>query len=133
MARSSLPVAKPRILVMDDSEIALYATSVALEDQGFDVRVAQSLGAFNVILKTWSPNIVLTDVNMPGMNGAELCRWIKVRIDTQSVPVVLFSDLPEPELAELAEESGADAFVTKAAGLQSVSKKLSALFEEIVW
>jgi CheY-like chemotaxis protein len=133
MATSSLPAAKPRVLVMDDSEIALYATSVALESQGFDVRVAQSLGAFNVILKTWLPNIVLTDVNMPGMDGAELCRWIKVRIDTQSVPVVLFSDLPEPSLAKLARESGADGFVTKAAGLQSVSQKLSALFEEIVW
>src|SRR5579859_1581469 len=112
MAHSSLPARKPKILLMDDSELTLEVTRAALEAEGFEVRAAQSLGTFNVILKTWSPTIVLTDVNMPGVSGPELCRWIKVRIETESVPVVLFSDMPEPRLAELAEEAGADAFLS---------------------
>jgi CheY-like chemotaxis protein len=133
MVSQAAPPRRPKILIMDDSEIVLAVTRTALENHGFDVRVANSLGEFNVILKTWLPTIVLTDVNMPGVTGPELCRWIKIRIETESVPVVLFSDLPENRLARLAEESGADAFCSKGAGVEQLSRKLSELCEEMVW
>jgi twitching motility two-component system response regulator PilH len=124
---------KPRVLLIDDSEIAVEVTRAVLERDGFDVRAATSLGEFNVILKTWSPTIVLTDVNMPGVTGPDLCRWIKVRMDTQSVPVVLFSELPDESLAELAKSAGADGFLSKSNGVDSLSHALTALCEEIVW
>jgi CheY-like chemotaxis protein len=124
---------KPKVLLIDDSEMVVMVTREVLQRDGFEVRTASSLGEFNVILKTWSPTVVLTDVNMPGVTGAELCRWIKVRVDTQSVPVVLFSDLPDPVLAELARTSGADGFVSKANGLDRLGEQLTAICEEIVW
>jgi DNA-binding response OmpR family regulator len=118
---------------MDDSDIALAVIGAALERAGFEVRAVRSLGEFNVTVKTWSPTIVVTDVNMPGISGPDLCRWMKVRIDTSSIAVILLSDLPELSLARLAEESGADAFLSKAAGVEQMALKLSALCEEMVW
>jgi chemotaxis family two-component system response regulator PixH len=124
---------RPRVLLIDDSEIASEVACAVLEDAGFEVRAASSLGEFSNVLKTWSPNIVLADVNMPGVSGPDLCKWIKVRVDTQTVPVVLYSDMPEAPLADIARESGADAYVSKESGLARVSQKLSELCEEIVW
>jgi PleD family two-component response regulator len=124
---------KLKVLLIDDSEIASEFARVVLERDGFEVRAARTLGEFNVVLKTWLPNVILADVNMPDITGADLCKWVKQRVDTQSVPVVLYSETSEEELAGLAKDSGADGFVSKAEGLGRVSRKLSELCEQIVW
>jgi CheY-like chemotaxis protein len=124
---------RPKVLLMDDSDLALEVTRAALERDGFEVKTARSLAQFNMILQTWSPTIVLTDVNMPGVSGGDLCRWVKRRVDTQSVPVVFFSELPDAQLAELAKRSEADGFLSKSNGVGRLSQKLTALCEEIVW
>jgi DNA-binding response OmpR family regulator len=124
---------RPKVLLIDDSEIASEVVKAALEGVGFEVRPARTLGEFNVVLTKWSPNIVLADVNMPGATGPDLCRWIKVRMDTQAVPVVLYSDMPETKLAVVAAESGADAFVSKERGIAHLMERLSELVSEIVW
>lgn len=124
---------KPKVLLIDDSEIVAEMVQASLESTGFEVRAVRTLGEFNVVLTVWSPNIVLTDVNMPGVTGPELCRWIKQRIDTEGVPVVLYSDAPEAALRELAESSGADAWVSKDRGIEGISQKLNELCEELIW
>jgi chemotaxis family two-component system response regulator PixH len=124
---------RPRVLLIDDSEIASEVACAVLESTGFEVRSAKTLGEFNVVLTTWLPNIVLADVNMPGVSGPELCLWIKQRIDTNAVPVVLYSDMPEAALCKVANDSGADAYVSKERGLEHVSAKLSELCGEILW
>jgi CheY-like chemotaxis protein len=122
-----------KVLLMDDSEIARSVVGSVLERGGFDVRAVSTLGEFNSLLKSWLPNVVLTDVNMPGVSGPDICRWIKGRLDTNSVPVVLMSELPEPILARLAETSGADAFLSKSEHLDTLPERISSLCEEIVW
>jgi CheY-like chemotaxis protein len=122
-----------KILLIDDSRVAADFASAVLESTGFEVRTAATLGEFNVVLTTWSPDVVLTDVNMPGVTGPELCQWIKQRVDTRSVPVVLFSDMPDAQLCKLAEDAGADAYVSKEHGIERVSAKLSELCEHILW
>jgi CheY-like chemotaxis protein len=113
-----------KVLLIDDSRVAADFASAVLESTGFE---------FNVVLTTWSPDIVLTDVNMPGVTGPELCQWIKQRVDTKGVPVVLFSDMPDAQLSKLAETAGADAYVSKEHGIERVSVKLSELCENILW
>ncbi len=65
-----------KVLLMDDSEIARAVVGSALERGGFEVRAVATLGEFNTTLKSWLPNVVLTDVNMPGVSGPDICRWI---------------------------------------------------------
>jgi two-component system, OmpR family, response regulator len=122
---------RPRVLLIDDSEFAVMITREVLERDGFEVRAASSVGEFDAMLQTWSPNIVLADVNMPGVSGPQLCKSIKLRMET--VPVVLYSELPEAQLSALAKSSGADGFLSKSEGVERLSEQLAALCEEIVW
>jgi CheY-like chemotaxis protein len=101
-----------RLLLIDDSEIALAIHQEALAKAGFDVRGVQTIGEFDVLFKTWSPHLILSDVQMPGMGGGELCKTMKARFGAQ-VPFVLLSDLPEPKLRQIATEAGADGYVSK--------------------
>jgi CheY-like chemotaxis protein len=123
----------PRVLLMDDSDLVVAVTCAALERAGFEVRVARSIGEFNRILTTWAPTLVLTDVNMPDFTGTDLCKWIRGRADTHTVPVVLFSHLPDEELERLALASGADAHFSKKGGLPRLVTMLRSLCEGIVW
>jgi len=122
--------AKYKVLIIDDSEITTEVAQDALRNGGFDVRACTTLGEFTAILKHWLPNVVLTDVNMPAVSGAELCHWIKTSIANETVPVVLFSDMPEDELEILAQTSGADGLISKARGIDMLRERLASLCEE---
>jgi DNA-binding response OmpR family regulator len=120
---------KPRVLVVDESPIAVEAACLVLERDGFDVRPARTLAEVNAVLRSWTPNVVLTDVNMPGVTGPDLCRWIKVRLDHDGVAVVFFSDLPETVLEVVARAAGADDYLSKSRGPRALACKLQNVFE----
>jgi two-component system cell cycle response regulator len=105
---------RPRILLLDDSRVNLLVCESQLSAAGYEVRTASSLDQFQGVLREWPPDIVLTDVHMPGLSGAELCRSLKADATTAHVAVVLYSALCEDDLTLLALQCGADGFVCKA-------------------
>ena len=122
-----------RLLLIDDSEIALaYAESV-LTDAGFEVRAVGSLRTFQTVLSSWRPHLIVTDLYMPEMNGAELCQWLRRQVATARIPIVLCSSAPDDELAAVARAVGADAYLSKLAGLDALPDRLNALCDEILW
>ncbi len=116
--------AKRRVLILDDSELALGAMAVTLERSGYEVRTATSMATVQAILVSWSPDVVLTDVNMPGVEGTQICSWLKAQLQPNEAPVVLYSGLPEEELESLARRVGADGFLSKAKGLRHLVTEL---------
>jgi CheY-like chemotaxis protein len=122
-----------RLLLIDDSEIALaYAESV-LTEAGFEVRAVGSLRTFQTVLSSWRPHLVVTDLYMPEMNGAELCQWLRRQVATARIPIVLCSSAPDQELALVARAVGADAYISKVDGLDALPERLNSLCEEILW
>ncbi|HEX7836921.1 MAG TPA: response regulator [Kofleriaceae bacterium] len=122
-----------RLLLIDDSEIALaYAESV-LTEAGFEVRAVGSLRTFQNVLSSWRPHLIVTDLYMPEMNGAELCQWLRRQVTTARIPIVLCSSAPDQELALVARAVGADAYVSKVDGLDALPDRLTALCDEILW
>jgi CheY-like chemotaxis protein len=122
-----------RLLLIDDSEIALaYAESV-LAEAGFEVRAVGSLRAFQAVLASWKPHLIVTDLYMPEMSGAELCQFLRRQVATARIPIVLCSSAPDDELAVVARAVGADAYLSKLAGLDALPERLKALCDEIVW
>jgi CheY-like chemotaxis protein len=120
-------------LLIDDSEIALaYAASV-LTEVGFEVRAVSSLGAFQTVLSSWKPHLIVTDLFMPEMNGAELCQWLRREVATARIPIVLCSSASDEELAVVARAVGADAYLSKLTGLDALPGRLNALCDEILW
>lgn len=110
-----------KVLLIDDSPLSLEVTRGILTGEGFDVRTASNRAEFDDILVDWWPDIAVIDVQMPDVNGADLCRFLKARID---VRVVLFSGLPSPALAALAAECGADAYLSKVSGFGMLSERV---------
>ena len=124
---------KYRLVLIDDSELALELTSNVLSTAGFDVRAMSSLRDFVNVVLDWKPHVIVTDLHMPHMSGAKLCAWLRSQTRTARIPIVLCSGTPEAELAAVAREVGVDGFVSKEHGAEALSRRLRELCEEIVW
>src|SRR5690606_31369660 len=122
-----------KVLILDDSEVQLHFEERVLARAGFEVRTASSLAAFDQILKSWSPDIVLTDVQMPDIRGDQLCRMLKLRLPTSRTPVVLFSSWPDDDVAATAPRCSADGYLSKPTGLGRLAEEPTALGESLLW
>ncbi len=122
-----------KILLIDDSEIVLTMEKAVLEARGYEVRATSNLLEFEKTLQSWKPDLILTDIHMPGIKGTDLCRTLKNEYGTQDIPIVLFSTLPDDELARLAEQVGADGSISKANGLEALGEKVDDLVQSILW
>jgi CheY-like chemotaxis protein len=121
-----------RILLIDDSEIALEVQCRVLRADGFDVRGARGADEVPDLLQDWSPQVILADVDMPAVTGPELCRQLKAHYDTAHVPIVLCSAMSVDALATLARECEADGWVSKAS-LETLAEELGELCETMSW
>lgn len=124
---------KKKILLIDDSEITLAMEKSVLESRGYEVRATSTLVEFEKTLQIWRPDLILTDIHMPEAKGTDICRTLKNEYGTQDIPIVLFSSLGDDELELLAEQAGADGFLSKANGLDAMGEKIDELVQSILW
>lgn len=104
---------RTRVLVVDDSITTRTLEKNILEAIGFEVYVAvDGVEAWSRIAEL-SPDVVVSDVEMPNMNGLELCRRIKSSEATKDLPVVLLTSLAKPEQREAGLKAGANAYLVK--------------------
>ncbi|HEY0189709.1 MAG TPA: response regulator [Kofleriaceae bacterium] len=122
-----------KVLLIDDSEVSLHFVAGVLARAGYDVRTADDIDKLETVLGDWRPDVILTDVNMPGVTGPELCRMLKANYETAHVPVVLFSALPSEELEGLARDCEADGYLSKTSGLDRLPKELASLIEDTLF
>jgi CheY-like chemotaxis protein len=104
-----------KVLVVDDSEAIGTLLKAELSARGHEVTTALSADlATKVILKKKTrPDLVLLDVNMPGISGEEFCRFIKSNSIFESIQVIFCSGENEARLQELVKSCGADGYVRK--------------------
>lgn len=122
-----------RVLILDDSEVSLQLQSALLGMSGFHVRTSGTIAEFDALLAVWRPHVILTDLQMPDVDGATLCRKLRANPDTAKIPVVLFSSASLEELAEIAKRVGADAYLSKRSGYEDLPERLQELCNEILW
>ncbi|BAY11339.1 response regulator transcription factor [Calothrix sp. NIES-2098] len=101
------------ILVVEDSPSELELMSYYLTESGYNV--ISATGAKEALQKALSqqPDVIVTDVVMPGMSGFELCRYLKKNPMTQKVPIVICSSKNQEIDRLWAMKQGADAYLTK--------------------
>jgi CheY-like chemotaxis protein len=122
-----------RILLLDDSPIALELTGGTLEERGYEVETAGSLAEFRSKLGAFRPDVVLTDLEMPDTTGGDVVRELKQDLGTDRIPVVLFSSRPEHELARIAAQTGADGHLCKGDGVERLAALVDDLVGSILW
>jgi two-component system KDP operon response regulator KdpE len=120
---------RPRILVVDDESQLTRVLRTGLTSHGYDVRTAaDGLSGFETFTD-WHPDLVLTDLAMPNLNGLELCR--KVRAISQ-VPIIVLSAKGEEKTKVEALDIGADDFVTKPFGIEELVARIRAALRRAV-
>lgn len=122
-----------RIVVIDDHQGARNRLVHELRNQGYAVEGAGDLASFEKLYERMSPDVIVTDVVLPGTSGDEICRQLKARMTDRRIPIVLISGLPEQELKARAERAGADAYFRKQDGLPKLIQMLEGLLSEIVF
>jgi DNA-binding response OmpR family regulator len=121
---------KPRILIVDDSEMTARIIEADLSAKGFEVHVADTADkATKIILKKQTrPDLVLLDVRMPNVNGEQFCRFIKSNSLFKGIKVLLCSGENVEELQRICREAGADGYLPKDAVMSSlVARELNAV------
>jgi two-component system, OmpR family, KDP operon response regulator KdpE len=99
-----------KILVVDDETQITRVLRTSLSSHAYDVRVANDGETALEIMKDWTPDLVITDLSMPNMDGLELTRRLRA---TSKVPILVLSVRGEERTKVQALDAGADDYVTK--------------------
>jgi CheY-like chemotaxis protein len=104
---------KKRILIVDDDEKHLFTTRELLENEGYEVFIHSiGFGATNII-RNLQPDLILLDVNMPGLSGEKLSSLLKTNRDTKDIPIIFHSSNDEHSLRQAVAESGIQGYICK--------------------
>lgn len=122
---------KVHVLVIDDSEVDLLFVRRAFRDQKHRVQIHTELGgqAGLDFLQSASvrPDLILLDLNMPGMDGYEVLQTLKEDASLRRIPVVIFSTSSAEQHVERAYDAHANSYVTKPSDLDGLTQALSVL------
>jgi two-component system, OmpR family, KDP operon response regulator KdpE len=114
---------KPRILVVDDEPQLTRVLRTGLKSRGYEVRSAADGVAGFETFSDWQPDLVITDLAMPNMDGLELCRRLR---GISQVPIIILSAKGEEKTKVEALDLGADDFVTKPFGIDELLARVRA-------
>jgi two-component system KDP operon response regulator KdpE len=114
---------KSRVLVVDDEPQITRVLRTVLTSQGYQVRTAGEGESALLSFNEWRPELVITDLYMPRMDGVELCRRIRA---VSSVPIIVLSVKGEERTKVEALDSGADDYVTKPFGIDELMARVRA-------
>src|SRR5262249_25307189 len=114
---------KQRILIVDDEPQITRVLRTGLTTRGYEVRVAADGESAIDTFNDWHPDLVITDLSMPNMNGIELCG--RLRLMSQ-VPIIVLSVKGEEKTKVDALDAGADDYVTKPFGIEELLARVRA-------
>jgi CheY-like chemotaxis protein len=101
------------ILLVDDSLHNLKLMRFLLGREGFEVRTAENAEQALLALEKHIPNLILMDIQLPGMDGLQLTRHLRRDASLSGVPIVAFTASAIKGDEEIARASGCDGYVTK--------------------
>jgi two-component system KDP operon response regulator KdpE len=101
---------RKRVLVVDDEQHITMVMRSGLTKHGYDVRVAAEGESAVELFQLWTPDLVITDLSMPNMDGLEVCRRLRA---ISGVPIIVLSVKGDETVKIEALDAGADDYVTK--------------------
>jgi len=112
-----------RILIVDDEPQITRVLRTSLDAHGYDLRVANDGETALEIAKDWTPDLMITDLSMPNMDGLELCRRFRAK---SRAPIIVLSVKGEERTKVQALDAGADDYVTKPFGINELLARVRA-------
>ncbi|MFH6782236.1 MULTISPECIES: response regulator [Methylobacterium] len=124
------PASPPRILLVEDSETQALQLRLFLERSGFSVTRYATAEAALEAMNHGLPDLVVADYHLPGMNGDELTRQMRLAMRTRATPVLMLTEASGRDIERQGLESGADAYVPKSADRDLLLLRIRALLRE---
>ena len=115
------------ILIVDDNPMNLKLTEVLLKMEGYDVRTAPDAETALALLARWCPELILMDLQLPGMDGLELTRRLKADPATRGIVVVAITAYAMKGDEQKAREAGCDGYIPKPIDTQALAQAVTAL------
>jgi CheY-like chemotaxis protein len=120
-----------RILVVDDDRIMAQFLADSLGVLGHDAIIAAGPRAALRSLSGSVPDVLFMDVNMPGIDGLELCRFLRREPTTATLPIIIVSAADDQSHREAAYRAGADFFIGKPAMIDDLDYALKRVVPRI--
>ena len=120
-----------RILLVEDSPTQAQRAQLILEREGYDVTLAPDGSEGLELAVSDQPDLVVTDIVMPNMDGYEMCREVKSRAETQNIPVVMLTT--KGDIMDIIKGLGvgADNFITKPYEGSLLIERIQTIFDNL--
>lgn len=122
---------RPRILIVEDEEPLSLLLRYNLESEGYEVESAMRGDDAELMLKEHVPDLVLLDWMLPGLSGIELCRRLRQRADTKTLPIILLTARGEEDERVRGLATGADDYVVKPFSVPELLARVGALLRRV--
>lgn len=119
------------VLIVDDEIGALTLIGIMLERGGFRVAKARDVGSALAVLNQLTPDLIITDVMMPGMDGIEFIRMLRERSSTSEVPIIILSARGDAESVMRGMEAGASKHLPKPILHHDIAAIVQAMLDEL--
>jgi CheY-like chemotaxis protein len=113
------------ILIVDDNQANLKLARVLLEGEGFDTRTAVDAEEALDVLQHFKPDIILMDIQLPGIDGLELTRQLKARPATKDILIVALTAYAMKGDEQKARDAGCDGYITKPIDTRTLSDTIA--------
>jgi len=104
---------RPKVLLVDDDDLALMLTAEALRGRGFEITEAGSGEQALAMLSDWTPDIIVLDAMMPGLDGFDTCHALRESPGFENMPVLMLTGLDDEASINRAYQVGATDFFVK--------------------
>ena len=116
--------AMARVIIVDDHGDTRAGYAEFLSAFGFDVRTAQDAEELREVMRTWAPDAIVLDLQLPRTDGWQVTREIKSDPATRHIAVIVVSACVLPTERAAAEEAGSDAFINKPCDPMAIIEEL---------
>ncbi len=116
-----------KALVIDDSRTTADLLAGMLRLIGYQAQVAYGPRAAIDAFTREFPSLILLDIQMPGMDGVEVCRYLRRDPRTTHVPVIAMSTESQPEMLDRVYAAGANTFLAKPVSLETLEQAVQAI------
>ena len=117
-----------RILIVEDDENTMHLLKVTLTHRQYQVETALDAYAAQKYLSKNVPDLLLVDIMMPGMNGMDLCRWVRSQPAIKDLPIIQMSALGDEATIQDSFEAGVMDYIVKPINFDVLYKKIELAF-----
>jgi CheY-like chemotaxis protein len=114
----------PKVMIVDDEFLLRSMLKDALEEAGYTIVLAENGQAALALAKAESPDCILLDIMMPGLDGYDTCAAIKADPDLAAIPVILVSATTDLRVIDRAEQVGATTVLPKPVPIEQLEQAL---------